>query len=302
MASDHDESDDDEFAGLNAASETSWSAPAPTRSRKRGRKSAVDADDAAPPAAAWTRRRLAPSREGASPARRATPRGAAAAGAPSAPTPASDAGSMQPPPPRRVVEASDDASDEDDDHMPSLSAKANFPPGHVYDVAPSAPKPKGRGSSKYYGVTRIRRAGTEWIAQIRLGKKLGYDPPKTKYIGYYSTELAAAQAVDLYIHEHVRSLSAKANFPPGHVYDVAPSAPKPKGRGSSKYYGVTRTRRAGTKWIAKIRLGKKLGYNPPKTKNIGYYSTELAAAQAVDDYIYANLPGLIPMVNFPRGN
>jgi len=113
--------------------------------------------------------------------------------------------------------------------------------------------------------------------------------------------------VDLYIHEHMPALSAKANFPPGHGSSIAPSAPKPKGRGSSaerasKYYGVTRKRRAGTEWIAKISLGKKLGYNPPKTKNIGYYSTELAAAQAVDDYIYANVPKAIPKANFPRDN
>ena len=54
------------------------------------------------------------------------------------------------------------------------------------------------------------------------------------------------------------------------------------------------------KWQAQIRLGKKLGYDPPKTKNIGIYATELAAAQAVDAYIYANVPKAIPKVNFPH--
>jgi len=63
---------------------------------------------------------------------------------------------------------------------------------------------------------------------------------------------------------------------------------------------VSRYRR--DKWQAQIRLGKKLGYDPPKTKFIGYYSTELAAAQAVDDYIYANVPKAIPKANFPRDN
>ena len=117
------------------------------------------------------------------------------------------------------------------------------------------------------------------------------------HFGTYPTELEAVRAFDLYVHKQP-ALSAKANFPPGHVYNIAP--PGPKGRGASKYYGVTRGH--GDKWQASIRLGKKLGFDPPKSKHIGLYSTELAAAQAVDDYIYANLPGLIPMVNFPRGN
>ena len=279
MASDHDESDD-EFAGLIAASKVSWSAPAPTRSRKRGRETAVDADDAAPPAA----RTPAPPREGASPARGATPRGGSAAGRRrSTPTPADVAGSMPPPPPRRVVDASDDASDDETTPI-------------VPDLAPSGPK--GRGTSKYYGVGRNRRGGPEWQAKIKLGKQLGYDPPETKFVGRYSTELAAARAVDLYIHEHMPSLSAKANFPRGHVYDIAP--PGPMGRGASKYYGVTRNHGRGAKWLAEIYLGKKLGYNPPSKKHIGRYSTELEAAQAIDDYIYANVRGLIPKANFPR--
>ena len=281
MASDHDESDD-EFAGLIAASKVSWSAPAPTRSRKRGRETAVDADDAAPPAA----RTPAPPREGASPARGATPRGGSAAGRRrSTPTPADVAGSMPPPPPRCVVNASDDASD-DDETTPI-----------VPDLAPSGPK--GRGSSKYYGVSRYRGRGAEWQARIYLGKKLGYDPPTTKNLGQYSTELAAAQAVDLYIHEHVPSLSAKANFPRGHAYGIAP--PGPTRPPTSKYYGVSR-RRGGERWKAEVYLGKKLGYDPPEMKHIGSYSTELAAAHAVDDYIYANVRGLIPKANFPRDN
>ena len=280
MASDHDESDDDEFAGLIAASETSWSAPVPTRSRKRGRETAVDADDAAPPAArmpaARTRRRLAPSREGASSAGGAKPRGGLAAGAS---TPADDAGSMPPPPPRRVLEASDDASDEDS--------------GDEFVASPSSSRTK---ASEYYGVCG---RGETWQAQIHRPARLGFDG-KEFYIGTHPTELEAARAVDLYIHEHVPSLSAKANFPPGHVYDVAPSAPK--GRGASKYYGVSRNRSGGPRWQAYVILGKKLGYDPPKTKHIGSYSTELAAAQAVDDYIYTNVRGLIPKANFPRDN
>mmetsp|Transcript_15597 Transcript_15597/g.46780 ORF Transcript_15597/g.46780 Transcript_15597/m.46780 type:complete len:196 (-) Transcript_15597:71-658(-) len=191
-----------EFLELLAASNTSWSAPAPTRSRKRGRETAVNADDAAPrmarTPAVRTQQRLAPSREGASPARGATPRGGSAA-TPSTPTPADVAGSMPPPPPRCVVNASDDASD-DDETTPI-----------VPDLAPSGPK--GRGTSKYYGVGRNRRGGPEWQAKIKLGKQLGYDPPETKFVGRYSTELAAAQAVDDYIYANVRGLIPKANFP-----------------------------------------------------------------------------------------
>ena len=119
------------------------------------------------------------------------------------------------------------------------------------------------------------------------------------YLGAYPTELEAVRAVDLYIHERMPSLSAKANFPSGHAYSIAPSAPK---RPTSKYYGVSRNRGGGAEWVAKIRLGKQLGYDPPKTKHIGVYSTELAAAQAVDDYIYTNLPKAIPKANFPRDN
>ena len=191
-----------EFLELLAASNTSWSAPAPTRSRKRGRETAVNADDAAPrmarTPAVRTQQRLAPSREGASPARGATPRGGSAAGRRrSTPTPADVAGSMPPPPPRRVVDASDDASDDETTPI-------------VPDLAPSGPK--GRGSSKYYGVSRYRGRGAEWQARIYLGKKLGYDPPKMKHIGCYSTELATAQAVDDYIFANVPALIPKVNF------------------------------------------------------------------------------------------
>ena len=180
------------------------------------------------------------------------------------------------------------------EHMPALSAKANFPRGHDYDSALSAPRqttsPSGKKASEYYGITR---QGKRWKARILRSARLGLDS-KQLDLGSYPTELEAARAVDLYIHEHMPSLSAKANFPAGHVYGIAPSAPI----FSSKYYGVSRYRR--DKWQAQIRLGKKLDYDPPKTKNIGLYATELAAAQAVDAYIYANVPKAIPKVNFPR--
>ena len=65
---------------------------------------------------------------------------------------------------------------------------------------------------------------------------------------------------------------------------------------------MTRNRGVGADWRAQIKLGKTLDYDPPKMKHIGCYSTELATAQAVDDYIFANVPALIPKVNFPRGN
>jgi len=172
-------------------------------------------------------------------------------------------------------------------HMPSLSAKANFPRGHDYDSAPSVPRqttsPSGKG----------------WQAKVRRPARLGFDV-KDFYLGYYPTDLEAARAVDLYIHERMPTLSAKANFPPGHCYGIAP--PGPKGQGASKYYGVSRNRSGGPEWKASVFLGKKLGYDPPKTKHIGSYSTELAAAQAVDDYIYANVPKAIPKANFPRDN
>ena len=62
---------------------------------------------------------------------------------------------------------------------------------------------------------------------------------------------------------------------------------------------MSRNRGSGADWKAQVCVGKTLGYDPPLTTFLGYFPTELAAAQAVDDEIYANVPGLIPKANFP---
>ena len=275
-----------------------------TRTRKRGREPALD-DDAAPPSAR-TPRRLEPSREGAS--------------SPTGP-PVDDPASMPPPPPHRVVEASSSPAGADDDARfamppppPRRAVEASDAPDDD-ETAPyfadgyhsgedsgeetvAFPDSSGKQASEYYGVTRN---GKGWQAQIHRPARLGFDG-KMFSLGTYPTELAAARAVDLYVHEHMPSLSAKANFPPGHVYVIAPSGPK--GRGASKYYGVSRSTTAGhgADWRAQILLGKKLGYDPSEKKHIGCYPTELEAAHAVDDYIYKNVPKAIPKVNFPCGS
>jgi len=165
--------------------------------------------------------------------------------------------------------------------MPSLSAKANFPRGHDYDSALSAP----RKASEYYGITR---QGKRWKARILRSARLGLDS-KQLDLGSYPTELEAARAVDLYIHEHMPSLSAKANFPAGHVYGSV-----------GAHFLVEVLRRES------LPQGQMASPNPPRqeTRLRSAQDEEhrhlRQAAQAVDAYIYANVPKAIPKVNFPR--
>lgn len=91
-------------------------------------------------------------------------------------------------------------------------------------------------------------------------------------------------------------------------------------RPDSRYYGVTwysvterwkakvtRSKRAGGPYLARVRFCFR-GAPPKETwcrvgdgkmQYIGYYDDEVAAAEAVDQYIRSSMPGMLAKLNFP---
>ena len=119
------------------------------------------------------------------------------------------------------------------------------------------------------------------------------DKGKTKFLGYYDDETAAARAFDAYVIAN--KINTDLNFPsaPG----AAGHMTTKKGRTSS-HRGVC-WNKGGKKWRAKI-------YVDGKTKSLGYFVDEDDAGRAYDAYIRKHYPVERPhkwkRFNFPSAD
>ena len=64
-----------------------------------------------------------------------------------------------------------------------------------------------------------------------------------------------------------------------------------------KFFGVTPN---NGKWRAQVRRPKRHGHDGELAR-LGNFLTEREAAEAVDDYVYDEVPELAGKANFPRG-
>ena len=130
-------------------------------------------------------------------------------------------------------------------------------------------------TSNYYGVS-FNSKSNRWNSQVWLNGK-------PTHIGSYLNECDAAVSYNKYI------ISNKLNFKLNDV-DILREIIQSKylvKRG--KYFGVT-YKKSNKKYQALIRLNSK-------TKHIGYYSTEIEAAKAYDEFIITN--NISKSINFP---
>ena len=132
-------------------------------------------------------------------------------------------------------------------------------------------------SSKYRGVS-WHKANKKWEVRIRVDGK-------TKSLGYFADEIAAARAYDAFVI--AKKLNKPLNFPgdvaaKGHVVTFV----------TSRFRGVSWNKR-DKKW--EVRIGVH-----GNQKRIGHFTDEGEAAHAYDAYAIVN--GIDTPRNFPDEN
>ena len=134
-------------------------------------------------------------------------------------------------------------------------------------------------SSKYRGVSWYKQS-KNWRVSIRVGGK-------TKGLGYFSDEIAAARAYDEFVI--AETLNKPLNFP-----DDTAAAKRHTVTSStaSLFRGVCRAKPSGGKrWQFQVTLGRR------KKKYTGCFSSEISAARAYDAFVIARK--LSKPLNFP---
>lgn len=126
-------------------------------------------------------------------------------------------------------------------------------------------------NTKYKGIWfDIRK--NKWICSIKYNKK-------SIYIGSFDDEKYAAKMYDVFAKSLFQEYT-KLNFPDEQCLDIdcEEHLLKNKRKIYSKYKGVSYEKRWNKKWRATY-------CNTKPRKSLGYYMTEIEAAQAYDDYL-----------------
>ena len=142
-------------------------------------------------------------------------------------------------------------------------------------LQPAAGAKSGGRSSKYRGLSWDKR-GKKWRASTKVDGK-------TKNLGSFADEIAAARAYDAFVI--IKKLNKPLNFPgsaaaKGHVVTSSKT---------SRYRGVS-LQKSPKKWKVVIRVNGKL-------KHLGSFRDEEKAGRAFDKYIVDN--NLDRPLNFP---
>lgn len=139
------------------------------------------------------------------------------------------------------------------------------------------------GSSQYRGVQYHPRT-KRWKAMIMARQKV-------IHLGYFDEEIDAARAYDQAALEHFGE-HARLNFPIDNLASASQLNRRERPR-TSQYRGVGQAKASG-RWRASIYVNRQ-------RIHLGYYATELAAAQAYDEAALTYY-GAQAILNFPAYN
>ncbi|KFM23257.1 AP2-like ethylene-responsive transcription factor AIL5 [Auxenochlorella protothecoides] len=141
------------------------------------------------------------------------------------------------------------------------------------------------GPSKYRGVV-WHKSNSKWEARI-------YEGGKQKFLGYYTSEEAAAHAYDTYavrLHGNLQKLNFPELYASGAEVYHDPGTPPPV-KGTSRFRGVSWNSNCA-KWRAQVWKGSEVHH-------LGYFEGEEDAARAYDEAVL-RIRGPDAPTNFPR--